>query len=132
MPDSSIVTTEVASFVVSNLIRSDPGTNRQPGPGTIGGDGDSGGTLIHPSLSGMMLNAFGGVAPGLFTHTSIVRLNGNGRPLMNDPMFVGWIAPGPTPLHVGVMGVLPSWAVWVVSNRYSISGAPLTRENPPL
>ena len=57
----------------------------------------------------------------------------NGGPTigrMNEPMLVAAILPASTfvQLPVGV----PVALVAIVSNRYSISGAPSTTESPPL
>src|SRR4051794_38667038 len=111
-----------------NSIRSLPGTNRQPEPGTIGGTGNIGGTLIQPSELGVMLNT---PAAGVLTQTGMTSMNGGtkvGR--MNEPMLVAAIWPGVTAVHVPVG--FPVGSVSPVSNRYSIRGAPLTSDRPPL
>ena len=116
------------SVVVTNSIRSLPGTNRQPEPVTIGGTGNIGGTLIQPSASGVMLKT---PDDGLLTHTGTTSMNGGkkiGR--MNEPMLVAAIWPASTFVHEPVG--LPVASVSIVSNRYSISGAPSTSDSPPL
>src|SRR3954467_3967304 len=88
-PVSSIVTSVGASVLVSNRIRSAPGTKRQPVPVTIGAVGNIGGTAIQPSASGVM---FKPPPPGLLTNTGMVSVNGGtaiGR--LKEPRFVGSI-----------------------------------------
>src|SRR5262245_14253216 len=124
-PLSSIEVT-YGSVVVSNRIRSPPGTNRQPDPGTIGGTGNIGGTLIQPLASGVMLNT---PEAGLLTHTGMISMNGKtliGR--MNEPMLVAAIWPAVTACQLP--RTVPSGLVSSVSKRYSISGAPSTSESP--
>src|SRR3954468_24110544 len=105
-------------------MRSAPGTKRQPEPDTIGATGNSGGTLIQPSPSGVMLKT---PAAGLLIHTGITSMNGGtaiGR--MNEPMLVGAIRPAVTFVQLPV-GAPPA-PVAIVSNRYSTSGAPSTTD----
>src|SRR5690242_20565922 len=93
-------TTVGVSVVVTNSIRSPPGTNRHPDPLTIGGTGTIGGTAIHPSGSGVMLNT---PDDGKFTYTGTTSMNGGmmiGR--MNEPMLVAAIWLASTFVHVPV------------------------------
>src|SRR3954471_24195701 len=117
-PVSSTDAVNGPSVVVTRLIRSEPGTKRQPDPGTIGATGNSGGTLIQPSPSGVMLKT---PDAGLLIHTGITSTNGGaaiGR--VNEPMLVAVIWPAVTAVQPPVGAPLSSVAT--VSNRYSISG----------